>query len=204
MSTQSEKAEISRKNAQLSTGPRNATSTRYNAVKHGLLAEGVTEMDNPETFPVFYAKLEAEFKPVGEMETFLVRRVALGMLRLKRATALEAEYVTWKLNPPLTETTGGLVNKTYEEWNGTTVVVDPGLPPRLSSDVVDALTCKFQRYETAIENKLLRAMHELERLQRLRQGDNVPAPAALDVAASVDTPPLASFGNPSSAEAPAS
>ncbi len=35
------------KNAQKSTGPKDTTSTRYNASKHGLLSEGVTELDDP-------------------------------------------------------------------------------------------------------------------------------------------------------------
>jgi hypothetical protein len=44
------------------------------------------------------------------------------------------------------------------------------------------LVSGFQRYETAIENKLYRAIiHELERRQRMRKGEFVPAPQSLDV-----------------------
>jgi hypothetical protein len=43
------------------------------------------------------------------------------------------------------------------------------------------LVSGFQRYETAIENKLYRAIHELERKQRMRKGEFVPAPQSLDV-----------------------
>ena len=43
------------------------------------------------------------------------------------------------------------------------------------------LVSGFQRYETAIENKLYRAIHELERRQRMRNGEYVPAPQSLDV-----------------------
>ncbi len=38
------------------------------------------------------------------------------------------------------------------------------------------------RYQTAINRQLFQAMNQLERVQRLRRGDNVPAPIALQVA----------------------
>jgi hypothetical protein len=175
------RAESNRRNAQKSTGPKDVTSTRYNAVKHGLRSEGITELDNPESFPALCAKLEAEYRPVGDVEAFLVRRIALMLVRLKRAVLLEAEYVTAQLNPPVTKKEGGL-HDSFGDMLGKTVVLDPGLPARLSADAVDALCNKYQRYECAIENKLYRAMHQLERLQRMRRGEMLPAPAAVDVA----------------------
>jgi hypothetical protein len=39
----------------------------------------------------------------------------------------------------------------------------------------------LSRYEAAIERGLYKALHELERLQRLKAGDAVPAPHAVDV-----------------------
>jgi hypothetical protein len=44
----------------------------------------------------------------------------------------------------------------------------------------DAKLDKLLRYETAVERQWYRAMHELERLQRQRQGEAVPAPVAMD------------------------
>lgn len=43
-----DKADSNRKNAQRSTGPDNTTSTRLNAVKHGQLARGITELDDSD------------------------------------------------------------------------------------------------------------------------------------------------------------
>ena len=40
---------------------------------------------------------------------------------------------------------------------------------------------RLLRYEGAIERQLYKAINQLERQQRLRNGDNVPAPLALDV-----------------------
>jgi len=39
----------------------------------------------------------------------------------------------------------------------------------------------YQRYETAIALRLSRTLHELERIQRMRKGEHVPPPAAVDV-----------------------
>ena len=46
-----------------------------------------------------------------------------------------------------------------------------------SKDELDRLL----RYEGAIERQLYKAMNQLERLQRMRSGDNVPAPVEVDV-----------------------
>ena len=62
----------------------------------------------------------------------------------------------------------------------------------MSADAAQLLCDVFQRYETGFENKLYRAMHQLERLQRIRRGEAIPAPAALDVGVTV-----ASFGKES-------
>jgi hypothetical protein len=40
---------------------------------------------------------------------------------------------------------------------------------------------KILRYEAALEKQLFRAMNQLERLQRRRQGENIPAPLTMDV-----------------------
>jgi hypothetical protein len=178
---------------QKSTGPNDTTSTRYNAVKHGLLAEGVTELDNPEEFRELCLRLDAAFKPVGDIEKFVVKRIALHMVRLNRAARLEAEFITHVLNPPITKSEGGL-NAELENAIGRTVVLDPGLPSRLLPSGIDGLAGKFQRYETALDNKFYRALHELDRLQRMRKGETVPPPAVLEVGLHTDEQG-GSFGN---------
>ena len=190
------RTEANRENAQHSTGPRDTSSTRLNAKKHGLLSEGMTELDHPESFNSLLTRLEAQWQPVGDLETFFVKRIALGMVRVNRAASLEAECLTAKLNPAITQTTRTTFDEMRERMDGIISVLDPGLPARLTADDVDTLTGTFQRYETAVENKLTRAIHELERLQRIRRGENIPAPASVDVAVHTDASALASFGNP--------
>jgi hypothetical protein len=40
---------------------------------------------------------------------------------------------------------------------------------------------KLLRYETALKRHLYRAMHQLERLQRMRKGEEIPPPMAMTV-----------------------
>lgn len=107
-------------------------------------------------------------------------QIALGMVRLKRAAWLEAEFTTVQLGLPITKTHPRLQQLLADAE--TVEVIDPGLPSRLSSEGMDALVSKFGRYETQLENRPFRHLHELERLQRLRGGEHVPAPASVDVA----------------------
>ena len=51
-----------------------------------------------------------------------------------------------------------------------------GLQPKLSN---------LERYETTFLRSLTRALHELQRLQAIRAGERVPAPAAVDVDVSI-------------------
>jgi hypothetical protein len=199
------KLAANQRNAEESTGPHNCNLTRYNAAKHGLLAEGVTEMDDPASFHKIRSRIETDFAPVGEVENMLVDRIALGRVRLRRAAMLEAEFITATLNPVVRETiypdgsNMSELDKMLERDYGKTVVLDPGLPARLSASDVETLVEKFQRYETAIENKLYRALNQLERLQRMRRGDKIPAPASLDVNVHHEHDDVGSFGNPTSA-----
>ena len=188
------KLEANQVNAQASTGPVNTLSTRYNAVKHGLLSQGVTELDELD-YHSLLSLVKESLKPIGPIETALSEHICLCLVRLKRAHGLEARFITGELNLPLTKKEGGL-EIDLEEFTGKTVVVDPGIPALLKPAALDSMTGKFQRYETAIENKLYRALHELERLQRGRKGEKIPVPATVDVGLHGDNEPLASFGNP--------
>ena len=44
---------------------------------------------------------------------------------------------------------------------------------------------KILRYETALERQFYRAMNHLERSQRRRQGENIPAPMAVDISSRI-------------------
>jgi hypothetical protein len=104
---------------------------------------------------------------------FFVKSAASDMARWPRARRLEAECITGELNPPTHAP--GLRDLLIDGE-----VLDPGLPAAISYKAVQQLVT-LQRYESTFANRLFRTLHELERLQRMRQGERVPAPVTVDL-----------------------
>src|SRR5271170_2900616 len=91
------KAEASRQNARRAGGPKDTSATRFNASKHGLLAQGITELDDAEAYTALLQRLNEAHHPAGDIETFLVERIALAIVRLRRIARMEAEYIRGEL-----------------------------------------------------------------------------------------------------------
>lgn len=130
-------------NAQKSAGPINTTSTRYNAVKHGLLAKGVTELDDPQKFQALLAQFKKELQPVGVLEDECVDQIAVLTMRIRRARRLEAEAFTAHLNPAHIVHHAGTFTALDPDAFGRDEIVDAGLPAQVSMDVVDQITGRF-------------------------------------------------------------
>jgi hypothetical protein len=180
--TSEKKIAANRINGRKSHGPKDTTLTRHNATKHGLLATGITELDDAEWHRTLLDNLKKEKNPVGVVEMFLVESAAMDMLRWPRARRFEAEFITGELHPPILEA-GPLAPLEFSQ----PIVVDPGLPAPIGSKSAQPLVSVFQRYESTFAYRLFRTLHELERLQRMRQGDTVPVPATVDINVHADT-----------------
>lgn len=167
MSELSEKQlEANRQNAKLGgvkTEEGKAVS-RYNALKHGLLCEGVLLKDEDGTNLLeLEKKIRAELKPANEMELFFVDRIVANTWRLKRAMRVESEMIE-------------------DDRKDTFHSREKSLGEAFSYDFVNNDTYgKFTRYETSIEKGIYKALHELQRLQAQRNGQDVPLPVAVDV-----------------------
>jgi hypothetical protein len=175
MATSNKRTAANRINGLKSHGPRETTSTRFNATKHGLLATGLTELDDAEGYRTILRELDDEINPVGTREMFLVEYAAVEMVRLRRAWRLEAEHIASVLNPPI------------YKYARPDPDIDPGLPAAMKLESVQPLVSVFQRYEAIFSQRLFQIWHELERRQRLRQGERLPAPAALDISVHPET-----------------
>ncbi len=161
-----------------------------NATKHGLLAQGITELDDAEAYTALLERLNEAHQPAGDIETFLVERIALAMMRLRRIARMEAEFITGVLNPP--PVPAGIISWNFYQSRRERF---PGLPAMMELHTVEALAGTFQRYESAIENKLYRATNQLERLQWIRLGEQVSAPVTANVALHAEGHAVGSFGN---------
>jgi hypothetical protein len=178
-----------RRNARKSTGPNNTSSTRFNATKHGLLAAGLTELDDAEGYRQTLCRLHEGY--AAEITAFLHEQVALQMMRLRRIARLESEYIASILHPAVY---GKDPNDPLQYLVLNRPLVDPGLPASIDSASMGTLVSTFQRYESSIENRLYRALHELERIRRIQKGELLPAPVAVDVAVHSENPRVDSTG----------
>jgi hypothetical protein len=193
--TSSEKIAASRRNSKMSTGPKNVISTRFNATRHGLLAAGITELDDPDDYRNTLNRLKEGY--LVEVKEFVLGRIALEMVRLRRSARLEAEYLTGILNPPIFGEVQDLLGGPSLECS----LIDRGLPARITSEKFEPLVTTFQRYESSVENRLFRHIHEAERLVRLIEGEKLPPPVAVDVAVHTDNAGLDSFPESADREA---
>jgi hypothetical protein len=179
--TSQKKIAANQLNGAKSPGPINTSNSKYGATKHGLLRVGVSELDNAEGYKKLLKDLMWERNPVGSIEVFLVESAALDMIRILRARRMESEYVSSALHPPIYKD----AMPTEEElYKGT--LVDEGYLPVLDPKQAQPLVSIYQRYEAILFSRLQKTLHELERLQRMRLGECLPAPAALDVTVHAD------------------
>jgi hypothetical protein len=116
------KIAANRENSKKSSGPRNTSSTRFNAVRHSLLASGITELDDAEGYRALLDRLKEEKKPDGALEKAFVESIALETIRIQRSRRLDAEYITGEIHPPIFE------NSLFDDKNKLFVTVDPGIP----------------------------------------------------------------------------
>jgi hypothetical protein len=159
--------------------------TRRNALKHGLLAKDCVMSDEDEAdFEAFRDVMLAELRPVGAVEKFLVARIVTTMWRLRRIPRIEREMVVF-----FVERCADWVRSRRKDPHARITLGDVFADDSSGRDAF----AKLRRYETHFERALARDLHELERRQRARQGDDVPAPQAVDVNVTID-------GGPESAE----
>lgn len=157
--------------------------SKYNAQTHGILRNSLTDYEQ-EFYSEILEDLEKQCEPQGIIEQLLVERVAINYLKLFRVQKAETEFIQSKLNPPITKREGGL-SFDDEILTGRLVVVEEGCTPRINNDNVQILMETYGRYETTIENRFFRALHELERAQKTARGE-VQTPA-------LDTSQMGSF-----------
>jgi hypothetical protein len=199
-STSKKQIAANRLNGKRGTGPKDTSSTRFNALKHGLTASGVTELDNTEGYPEMLRDLTNEKRPSGVVGAYLVESMALTIVRSRRVRRLEAEFITSILNPPTYK--GGLTDGLAEQLSGT--VVDPGLPAPMPIGSVQTLFNLFHRYGTGTEKQLFRILREYDRLGEKRRDQSEPAPAMPDVTVHNHNPALVSFTESTDTVAPLS
>ena len=180
--TPSKQAEASRENGKkggVKTDEGKAVS-KYNALKHGILKELVSDYEQ-SFYDDITERLNDQFQPVGVLEKILVDRIGIYYLKLYRVAKAENEYMKSVLNPYKSHVQS-LMGMDFDQ----TIVDNEGYTPIVGVIAVEKLSDTYLRYETTIENRLYKALHELQRIQLARNGEAVPPPVAIDIDISGD------------------
>lgn len=145
--------------------------SRLNALTHGMLREALTEYEQGVELTIL-EDLRREFSVEGALENILLERIAVHYLKLNRIAKAEREFIRSVLNPRKvtrhrTDEIGmieaALNEATYEE-----TVENEGYVPQVGAEAVERLYGIYGRYETNVENRMYRAIHELLELRKLR------------------------------------
>ena len=149
--------------------PEGKAVSRFNARKHGIFASSFSEQDREELRSV-HDELAATLQPLGPLEDMLVEKMAMVYLRWHRCACAEAAYHTmvWGDSPEPDAKQGAVIvpRKVRRVFD-----------PRLFERVMPLLW----RYDTTLTNQFLRSLHEFERLQRMRAGEELAAPLVGDL-----------------------
>ncbi len=143
-----------------------------NATRHGLLSrEVLLKAEDASTLDELRQGMANELAPIGTLESFLVDRLVADMWRMRRALAVERRNAIVAQEK---------VKNTFmgETVYGSKVGLDAAIE---TAHLTDADTEKVLRYLTAIERSFFRTLHEVQRLQAARKGENVPIPMVVDV-----------------------
>jgi hypothetical protein len=179
------KLEANRHNAKLSTGPKTETGKNHskrNSLKHGVLASAllVTEGGGAEDaaeFAELRQALHRDLEPVGTLEGMMVEKIAVCWWRQKRALRCEAGLIRRRFVPkPVCE-----LEESMNRALGTAPAPELAFIKDHLSLPLGADLERIQRYETTVQRQLIYAVNQLERLQRARKGEHVPAPVSVQM-----------------------
>lgn len=166
------KIEANRRNALKSTGPKDTSITRLNALKHGLLSKEILIAgEDDRELEELGKRLRMELAPQGELENIFVDRIVSSAWRLKRAIRVERDFIQAEYEDCKLDNFRGMKIQDSKAWN---LVVTRELGTK-------STWLNLIRYETTIEKQIYKALHELMRLQSARRGEKHPLPVAIDV-----------------------
>ena len=154
--------------------PEGKAASRLNARKHGIFASALTEQDKEELHAV-YPELADWFQPVGPVESMLVEKLAVAYVRLQRCALAEAEHHgwVWELPPP--------DSPAYRSPRRKGPDSEEQLKPTFRPSRFERAAELFGRYDVTLTNQFLKLLHEIERLQRMRAGEDVAPPIIADL-----------------------
>jgi hypothetical protein len=156
------------------TGPRTVEGKRrakHNAIQHGIFADHVLTAEPFRESVPNYEKLLCSLceaiQPSNALEQALVEMLAFEFLRLSRVYKADAQIAPrmfGRVHKALSEEKPHVLTEQVEKGEEI-VIVQSALDPEL-----------VIRYATHLSRQIERILNRLERLQRMRQGQQPPVP----------------------------
>lgn len=126
--------------------------SKYNAQKHSILRDLPTEYESIEVDALF-EELALDLKPKGKMQELLVEAIALSTIKLCRVVKSESEHIKMSLSPMIpAEFEVTMFKPAHREYG-------------IKIDMTDKRFQIFSRYQTAMENRIYKALSALKILQ---------------------------------------
>jgi hypothetical protein len=114
----------------------------------------------PDQFEELLSELARDLGPASKLEEMLVEKIAVCWWRQQRALRFEARMINERSEATYIES--------GEDWDEFSLPLERDLN-------------RILRYEASIQRQLVHAINQLERLQRARKGEHVPAPLSVQV-----------------------
>lgn len=131
--------------------------SKYNAQKHAILSDLTTEYESIEMADL-YNELTLDLKSKGKMQELLVEIIVANTIKLGRVVKSESEYIKTLLSPIIRgEMDIELFKPTRYEYQS-------------KLDCTQKNFQLFSRYQTAMENRIYKALSALKILQQNEQG----------------------------------
>lgn len=149
-------------------GPKTDTGkavVRLNAMKHGLLSQQVVlPGEDGDAFEELRVALMGTLQPQGKHENKLFDIIVSTYWRLARVVTLETCFMQAQSGVSSCDySVKAHKNAVNYQFAGTSKIAN------------------LNRYETSLERRLYRALHELQLLQMARNGKEPPSPLVIDV-----------------------
>ena len=131
--------------------------SKLNAMKHGCLTSQPLK-NELNHFQEIKNQLESEFQPKNLVEHLYIERIAVHVLQLKRVSKATNEFNSFVDDPKIVESS-------FEVPIFGEVILNEGYKLNITPSSVETLLNIYCRYETAIENRLYKAVRELNKLR---------------------------------------
>jgi len=144
--------------------------SRYNARKHGILSQILTEYDLDE-YSNFIDELVEKYGTDEGIIGRLIEQAATCYIQLQRANKAETEFMKSKLDRTITKTVGAFELEPLLGM-GHTEVIHKGYRAKINDSDVEILMNTYCRYQTTLENRLLRLLNCIDSLSYRTKGDS--------------------------------